>query len=147
MTEMTETRLLEIISAYGARSAFWPEPERGAALELLETSPKARQAVRDAASLEAMLDQSDLPPISLALQSRIAAIPERRRESLLGTLNSLWPFGPVWRPAGGLVAAAVLGLMVGISMPQDDGVRNLSVSENFVAVIAAAGGDVEENLQ
>jgi hypothetical protein len=147
MNEMTEARLLEIIAGHGSRPDRWPREERAAALALLDASPAAREALADATRLDVMLDRHPVPPVSLALQSRIAAIPERRHETLAGVFRSFWPFGALWRPAGGLAAAAIIGLMVGIGTPQDEGTQITQVPEAFAAVIAAAGGEVEETLQ
>ena len=47
-------------------------------------------------------------PVPGALSQRIlAAAPAA------GILASLWPFGPVWRPAAYLVATAIFGIMLG----------------------------------
>jgi len=149
MSTMTETRLLEIIASYGAKPERWPEEERAAALLALESSTEARRAMRDEAGLDSLLGSYDAPPSTLALQTRIAAIPEQRPARLADILRDFWPFGAIWQPASGLALAAVIGVMVGIGLPQEDFSASASTAdtEAFAAVIAAAGGDIEESLQ
>lgn len=147
MTEMTEARLLAIIAAHGAASGRWPDEEREAAVALLENSAAARQAMNDAATLDLLLAEDKPPPVSLALQSRIAAIPEHRSRGVFETARLFWPFGAVWRPASGLVAAAIIGLVVGIGTPPEEISLGQAEAESYTAVIAAAGGEIEENLQ
>lgn len=144
MTEMNETRLLAIIAARGAAPERWPAEEREPALALLQTSAAARQALDDAARLDALLAEDGAPTVSLALQSRIAAIPEQRRRGITELAGLFWPFGAIWRPATGLIAAGVFGLMVGIGTPQQDIAFTASESEAYGAVISAAGGEIEE---
>ena len=147
MSDMTETRLLEIIASHGANPERWPEEERAMALAMAGGSEAAKRALAAAAGLDALLGQHETPPASLALQTRIAAIPEQRPATLSDRLRACWPFGAVWRPASGLAAAAIVGVMVGIGSPREDTTLSASETEAFTAVITAAGGDIEENLQ
>jgi hypothetical protein len=145
MTEIDETRLLAIIEAHGADPGRWPAEERDPAVALLETSAVARRALDDAARLDTLLAKDAAPKVSLALQSRVAAIPERRRSGVREIARVFWPFGAIWRPATGLVAAGVIGLIVGIGTPPEDIAVVPGESEAYGAVIAAAGGEIEEN--
>lgn len=147
MSDMTETRLLKIIAGYGADPRRWPEQERAAALSSLENAPEAMAAMEEEAGLDALLGQHELPPPSLALQTRVAAIPEKQRASRSETLRGYWPFGAIWQPASGLALAAVVGVMVGIGLPPEDITASAADGEAFAAVITAAGGDIEESLQ
>ena len=61
--------------------------------------------------LEAVLRKPRALSISTSLSDRIlAAAPA---DGFGGFLTSLWPFGPVWRPAVVLAALAVLGAFLG----------------------------------
>lgn len=144
MTEINETRLLAIIAAHGAATGHWPAEERDAALALLETSTAARRALNEAARLDALLAEDRAPPVSLTLRNRIAAIPEQRPLGALEIARLFWPFGAMWRPASGLAAAAIIGLVVGIGTPRDDVAFAATETEAYSAVIAAAGGEIEE---
>ena len=52
-------RLKQLLAAYGADPARWPESERTEARNLLAGSPEARQELREAAGLDALLDSAD----------------------------------------------------------------------------------------
>jgi hypothetical protein len=72
--------------------------------EILASAPGA------ARRLDAVLGQVRRLPVPRALSQRIlAAAPAA------GILASLWPFGPVWRPAAYLAAAAIFGVVLGAS--------------------------------
>lgn len=147
MSDMTETRLLEIIASHGADPRRWPEEERAAALSTLENAPEARAAMQAEARLDALLRHHETPPPTLALRTHVAAIPEERAPRLSETLRGYWPFGAIWQPASGLALAAVIGVMVGIGLPPEDISTSAADGEAFAAVITAAGGDIEESLQ
>jgi len=146
MTDMTEARLIELIEAYGGDPEAWPEGERAAALALLSKSEAAQAALSEARALDGLLGagggtvRADGP-----LKARIAAIPEPKR---VGLLAGLWPFGGIWQPAAGLAAAAVVGFILGTGAPAaPDSGADQAQDETVFAVIAAAGGDIEESLQ
>lgn len=115
-------RFLELVDAYGAEPGRWPERERAGALALLATSPEARAACREAAKLDGLLDELPAYRPSAVVAARIlATVPAaqvRRGGPLTAFWRSLWPSGPIWRPAGGLAAAALLGLAVGLTVPE-----------------------------
>jgi hypothetical protein len=150
MTMMNETRLLAIIEAYGGDPGSWPESERDSALVLLETSSAGQRARDTAVALDTMLGEAAVAPATLALQTRIAVITEQSITESSDWTRIFWPFGAIWRPAAGLAAAAVIGLVVGIGAPLDD-LNAAAISdtdtEAYTAIITAAGGEIEENLQ
>lgn len=147
MSHMSETRLLDIIASHGAKPERWPEEERAAALLALESSPEARRVMEAEDRLDALLDGHVTPPPTLALQTKIAAIPDQTPARLTTILRGYWPFGAIWQPASGLALAAVIGVMVGIGLPREDISASAADTEAFAAVITAAGGDIEESLQ
>jgi len=70
--------------------------------EILASSPGAVRR------LDAALGHAPRLPVPGALSQRIlAAAPAA------GILASLWPFGPVWRPAAYLAATAIFGIVLG----------------------------------
>ena len=92
-----------------------------------------------------------MAPADLALRLRIAAIPESRAPGWATRLRALWPFEAIWQPAAGLVAAAVIGIVVGGSELPDTVVvaaePDIATGEFAYTIIAAAGGEIEESLQ
>lgn len=56
--ELTEQRVQELIDAWGADSARWPEQEREAALCLVASSPHLQARLDEAAALDRMLGRA-----------------------------------------------------------------------------------------
>lgn len=110
-------RLKQLLAAYGADPARWPESERTEARDLLAGSPEARQELRKAAELDALLDSASMPPPSPALMAAILAKTPGAAQS--GWLASLWPFGPLWKPASALLLAGALGIATGLWLPSE----------------------------
>lgn len=111
---MKRARLIDILDAYGADPARWPDVEREAAQALLARSAEAARAVAEARRLDALLDRA--PPITLdldatALAAAASAAPQRRRR---GNRSAGWSgFG--WPRFAGLAACALAGFIVGWS--------------------------------
>ena len=74
---MTLERFGELLDAYGAAPARWPEAQRAAALRLLESEPRARELQRAALELDAALDAFAVPDPSAQLKARVLEIPIR----------------------------------------------------------------------
>lgn len=118
MTGMTEDRVRDLLAAYGADAERWPEAEREPARRLVESDPGLASEIAEAAALDTLLDAMPVPAPSPALRVRLKAIPDRAPARWADRLAALWPFGPPWRPAAGLVAAALVGVLVGFTTPQ-----------------------------
>ena len=56
--EKSLKRATDIITAYGAEQRAWPEAERAATLDALQSSYEVRQILREEASLDSLLQQS-----------------------------------------------------------------------------------------
>ncbi len=83
--------------------------------------------------------------VPAGLRARIlAAAPE---QGWRGLVAALWPFGPVWRPAAGLVAIACLGIFIGLSdalsLPNDVTV-NGALSEDVQSLVTGVAGDADQ---
>src|SRR3954471_2777469 len=97
-------RVRDLLGAYGADPRRWPPAERARALLLLGNSAEAAVLQREAAALDALLDQAPppaLPRIEAAmLAARITAQPQ----------EAYRPYGQLqdklWLRAVGLAAAA-----------------------------------------
>lgn len=122
-TDMTLTRLSQLVAAYGSHTKRWPLEEQVAAVQLLETSAQARQVRQAAIRLDDLLDQVAIAPPSSQLRHRIlAAIASPNQPALaMGQwLSQLW-FGTtfrehIWRPAITLLIPLLLGIVMGFSL-------------------------------
>ncbi len=56
-------------------------------------------------------------------------------------LATLWPFGPLWRPATVLASAAVLGLGLGLALPAGE---EASLAEDVVAMAFVSDAALED---
>ncbi|WPZ33173.1 hypothetical protein T8K17_18255 [Thalassobaculum sp. OXR-137] len=112
-SNVTKARVLALVEAYGGDPARWPERDREAAVALLSGDRELARAADDARSLDMMLDTLPVPQPSPALRVALKDIPERGHPLL--ELVAGW-FG-LWRPAAGLAAAAVLGVVLGATNP------------------------------
>ncbi|MEM9670043.1 MAG: hypothetical protein AAF950_14065 [Pseudomonadota bacterium] len=118
MTEMTASRLMDILAAYGAEPLSWPEEERAAAEALLAAHPERfADAIAEARQMDDELGA--LPIVSLPdglIESVIASAPIREVSSGASALvRPLWQIR-LW--AGGFATACLaLGLAVGYMAP------------------------------
>lgn len=123
MNDMTEKRFEEIIAAYGADPARWPDDERADAEALLASSDNARAILEDAARLDAALNEARPPHASSALMGRVLdSAKEANRPSFFGRMGGVASLLGAWptpmRAAAGL--AAVVVLVAGIALLQPD---------------------------
>jgi len=122
MTTMSEDRLREILSAYGADPKRWPALERAAAEALLARSGAARDAHVEALSLDALLARDPAPAAATfdaaQLAAAVTAAPQPRvvpraavveRDSVVPATTFLFR----WFNVAGLAAAMLAGFMVG----------------------------------
>ena len=56
--EKTQKRAMETIAAYGAEQSAWPEVERGATFDALQSSDELQQILSEEAFLDGLLQQS-----------------------------------------------------------------------------------------
>jgi len=69
------------------------------------------------------------------------------KSDLAELIDYLWPFGALWRPAAGLVAAAIFGIMFGVTDSlSTNGVQNAdeALTEEIMAFAVEAEGQLEE---
>ena len=98
---INEVRFFEIVSAYGADPARWPDSERAAALAFTEAHPdKALALQNDAERLDDVLALARIAPPSEGLSAKILAAGQAETR-----------FAPSWaRLAAVLALSAGLGL-------------------------------------
>ena len=153
MPEMTETRLLDLIGAYGSDPQRWPRAERAAALTRLQASDAGQQLLAAEASLDVVMASDPAPAVEPRLRQRVLSIPAlepapRPSPVRPGLARRMSPFVEFWQPAAGLAAAALVGFAVGLATPPTpDLVLDQEQVESYVAVIIAAGGQIEEFMQ
>ncbi len=103
---MKQERFFDIIAAYGANPARWPEAEHDAVLAFIEAHPDlAGDALADAAALDALMEPDPARPSDL-LQRRIlkafpaAPVPAAR---------------PQWQIPVAAAAALLVGVFIGFA--------------------------------
>lgn len=105
-----------LLDAYGADPARWPadDPRRAAAWALIDSGdPAALQAVAAAGALDRALDSVSAPAPSAALAGTVLQAAQRAGR---GRAGLLWTSG-LFRPAGVLACAMLLGIAVGAWSP------------------------------
>ena len=117
MTEKLSNELekfRDFVEAYGADTDRWPEDRRHWAQAVASQTPEAETLLREAEAVDRLLDLAPPPEEDTsALMRRILADAPAPSKSRRRWAEQIWPFGPVWIPAGGLVLASVLGAIAG----------------------------------
>jgi hypothetical protein len=112
-TAMTVDRIQDLADRHGGELSHWPLAEAGAARIFLAVSPEARIILARASRLDRVLRTARSHSVAVNLRERLlAAAPVGGWRELLA---SLWPFGPVWRPAAALFCVALFGVLLGSS--------------------------------
>jgi hypothetical protein len=111
---MNEARFIELLAAYGAELARWPEDDRGDAEAFLEVAPhRIKDIWESERAFDHLLALEKDGPASIALETRIVgASPNRRRARAPLRLNGGWSL-PQWVAGGALAASLALGFAVG----------------------------------
>ncbi|MFN7055821.1 hypothetical protein [Hyphomonas sp.] len=137
--QITEARLLELIECWGADTLSWPEAERASAEALLAAHPdRFANALAAARALDAAFDAlPEAVPSAALTEAILAAAPRPRRKAARGWLGLKTP----WAPASGF-AAAVAGLMMGLTMAPAASAADEIDTEVQELVISALGFDV-----
>jgi hypothetical protein len=110
-------RFADIVDAYGADAARWPEGERLAALALLETVPEAARLYRQALALDSWLDESCEARLPDALFARVEALVPAVAASNTPAPSNAWWRGGWLRWFAPPVAAMAMGLLAGVVVP------------------------------
>ena len=134
--EKTHNRALNVIAAYGAEQSAWPEEERGATLDALQSSDQLTEMLREAASLDCLLQRSarvatldgahlaqqiaHRVPQQLTLSQRLS----RRLEVVAESLSS-----DAWKPA--LAASLTLSAGLAVGSTTYEPVEDWSQAEHY----------------
>lgn len=141
-SKMSLERLADLADRHGAELSHWPQVEAYVARGLLAISPEAREILARAARLDRVLRSTRAHSVTVNLREcLLAAAPAGGWRDLVA---SLWPFGPVWRPAAALAAFAFFGIFIGstemaaLAIPAS---VNAALSEE-IRVVALSANDV-----
>jgi hypothetical protein len=144
---LSQSRFRALLAAYGARPEYWPERERKAAIELLESSETARALAREQQALDTWLTMSSPPALPTKLVEHLNAVPEKRGTVLLARRLHI---RALWVPALGWAAAAAVGIWLGArSAGADSTVAKSAAVDDTVAQrenerLALSGGMLGE---
>jgi hypothetical protein len=115
---LDQEALERLLDEHGSRLERWPEAARHALGDLLERSPAARLRWEEARDLDGLLDAVPSVEPTAALMARIASLPALHPRPARA---AWWPFQSSLAPLLTWGAAAVLGIVVGISqVPEPD---------------------------
>jgi hypothetical protein len=147
---MNEARFIELLGAFGADLARWPEDDRGDAEAFLEVAPhRIKDIWESERAFDHLLALEKDAPASIALETSILAAAPGRRRALRGPTGR-WNL-PKWATGGALAASLALGFAVGYAgepaaHPESaDYAKMLTVSGGnagsvFLAAMDDAGG-------
>jgi len=136
---MPDDRILELIGAYGADPAAFPEAERDAAAHRIAEAPGLfAKALEDARRLDQFLDLVPEVQVSASLRDSLLASAPRPRKTRRAE-NGLRRFLPGWLPAGA-VASLVMGIMIGVNVSLPASVVSAQTTDEADVVMYAALG-------
>jgi hypothetical protein len=136
---VSDERILNLIEAYGADPAAFPEAERQAAAQRMTEAPGLfARSVEEASRLDDVLNLIPDVEVSASLRdSLLAGAPKPARAGRQG--SGLRRFLPGWLPAGA-VASLVMGLLIGVNVSLPASVASADTSDEADAVMYAALG-------
>lgn len=82
--DLTRARVVTLLECYGGDLSRFPEAERDAARDLIESDPSLQAVQREASSLDAWLDDMPTPVPSAGLRRAVAEIPLRHPRTAEG---------------------------------------------------------------
>ncbi len=116
-------RFTEIILAYGANQAHWPEDERAAAESFLNSSRQAQALVSRTAEFDLKLNRYELEAVAdqILKTSILEQIQPTIVESLTGWLLPDFTLLPqtLWRPTAAAIMPLLLGIAIGFLFTDD----------------------------
>ncbi|WP_321490339.1 hypothetical protein [uncultured Hyphomonas sp.] len=136
---LSDERILDLIAAYGADPAAFPEAERAAATRRIAEAPGLfAKVLDDARRLDQFLDLVPEADVSASLRnSLLASAPKPQRAAR--PERGLGRFLPGWLPAGA-VASLVMGIMIGVNVSLPSSVASAQTTDETDAVMYAALG-------
>lgn len=121
-------RVRQIVDAYGADPARWPQKDRAALNAGVDAAPELDPSLAHARQLDTLLDRLPAEKPSAGLIGRIMAATTGARAagapaaaarqgfSVIEWLSGLWPWEPPLRPSLRPIAALAFSALVGIAL-------------------------------
>lgn len=133
---MNEARFIELLGAYGADLARWPEDERTHAEVFLENAP---HRVKDVWESERAFDhllalEKDALP-SISFETAVLRSMTERRPARRSFVLSVLPGIPRWATGGALAASLALGMAVGYASEPEP-----ALDQEYAKILTLAGG-------
>ena len=134
--DKTQKRAIDVIAAYGAEQSAWPETERAATLDALQSSDEVRHILSEQASLDSLLQQSarvatlDATEVAKQIASGLPqqlTLSQRLSRSLEVVAESL--SSDVWKPA--LAASLTLSAGIAVGSTTYEPVEDWSQAEQY----------------
>ena len=134
--EKCQKREIDDIATYGAEQSAWPEAERGATLDALQSNDQVRQILSEEASLDSLLQQSarvatlDATQVAQQIARRLPqqlTLSQRLSRGLEVVAESL--SSDVWKPA--LAASLTLSAGIAVGSTTYEPVEDWSQAEQY----------------
>tara|TARA_E500000178_G_scaffold314847_1_gene333374 strand:- start:727 stop:1182 length:456 start_codon:yes stop_codon:yes gene_type:complete len=134
--EKCQKREIDVIATYGAEQSAWPEAERGATLDALQSNDQVRQILSEEASLDSLLQQSarvatlDATQVAQQIARRLPqqlTLSQRLSRGLEVVAESL--SSDVWKPA--LAASLTLSAGIAVGSTTYEPVEDWSQAEQY----------------
>ncbi len=131
---MNEARFMELLGAYGAELARWPEDDRGDAEAFFEIAPhRIKDIWESERAFDHLLALEKDSPASISLETRVmAASPNRRSVRRPAGRIGRWTV-PQWAAGGALAASLALGFAVGYAS------EPVSTEADFAKMLTLSG--------
>ncbi|MEZ6001391.1 hypothetical protein [Hyphomonas sp.] len=136
---LSDERILDLIEAYGADPAAFPEAVSDAAARRMAEAPGLfAKALDDARRLDQFLDLVPETEVSASLRDSLLASAPKPKRAARPEIR-LRRFLPGWLPAGA-VASLVMGIMIGVNVSLPSSVASAQTTDDADAVMYAALG-------
>lgn len=141
---MTYERFKMLVEAYGGDPTRWPEAERAAALKFAENDAAAQSLLKEARTLDQVIDLAETAPATPQLQERILADFDARNVGRAGPWTRLIAWAPAPTrliPATAFAVSLLLGLGVGVIIPSLVGLDEFQGDAALLAL-----GDIDNSF-
>ena len=124
-TGMSQARFIAIVDAYGGNPERWPQEEREAAKQWLDSNPQAQARMLEAIGLDGIIVLPAIAISSSALELRLLDDFDHAqnrwsvRKLVRSASEAVWPGAPVWQPACALGLAFAAGICIAAFAPVD----------------------------
>lgn len=147
--DVAAVRARQVLEAYGARSENWPQSERAALQERIESDSALQALLVQEGALDSALARlsSVTAPATLAVRllndfdmeanGKRSHIWTRLRLVANALGHAVWPGAPLWQPMSALGVSLLLGLLLGVLLPAGQPTRDTEVRDSDVTVVSS----------